>query len=80
MGLFSALKNFDNNKSLKKLESSNINSLIIDVRNNNGGYLKTATEVSSMFLKKGQTIYQLSSKFNGRNSLVSLEINPTNLN
>lgn len=49
-------------EQLTKLEKQKIKALIIDVRDNNGGYLKTATEVSSMFLKKGQVIYQLSDK------------------
>ena len=47
---------------LKKLEKKNISGLIIDVRGNSGGYLSTVTDISSIFLKKGQTIYQLSDK------------------
>ena len=47
---------------LKILEDENITSLIIDVRNNTGGYLKGATEIASLFLKKGEMIYSLQSK------------------
>ncbi len=49
-------------KELLKLESEGITSLIIDVRNNSGGYLSTANEISSLFLEKGKNIYQLDTK------------------
>ena len=47
---------------LKEFEDNNIDSLIIDVRNNTGGYLKAATDIASMFLEKGKVIYSLESK------------------
>ena len=53
-------KQFKSN--LKNIEKEKISGLIIDVRGNNGGYLSTVTDISSMFLKKGQIIYQLSDK------------------
>lgn len=48
-------------KELKSLEKNSISGLIIDLRNNSGGYLSAAAETSSLFLKKGLTIYSLSS-------------------
>ncbi len=42
-----------------ELESKNINSLIIDVRDNYGGYLVAASDVASIFIEKGKTIYSL---------------------
>ena len=48
--------------SLAKMESQNIDSLIIDLRNNGGGYLNIATDVASLFLEKGKVIYSLESK------------------
>ena len=53
-------KQFKN--ELKKLEKQNINALVIDVRDNNGGYLSSVTNIASMFLEKNKIIYQLSSK------------------
>lgn len=50
------------NKELKKLESSNIDSLIIDVRNNTGGYLNEAKKIAELFIEKGKTIYSLENK------------------
>ena len=44
---------------LEKLEKKEIQALIIDVRNDSGGYLTAVTDISSLFLKKGKTIYQL---------------------
>ena len=51
-------------KELKKLEEDNIDSLIIDVRGNQGGYLTTVTDIISLFIKKGEPIYQLKTKEN----------------
>ncbi len=49
---------------LNKLESQNIDSLIIDVRDNSGGYLSVATSIISLFLDKNKVIYQLQDKDN----------------
>ena len=46
------------------LENQGINSLLIDVRDNTGGYLDSVTEMLSIFLKKGDIIYQLDEKGN----------------
>ena len=50
-------KQFEN--KLKELEKEEIESLIIDVRGNSGGYLTSVTDICSLFLKKGDIIYQL---------------------
>lgn len=44
---------------LNDLESSGIDSLIIDLRDNTGGFLSAAYDVASMFLEKGRVIYSL---------------------
>lgn len=51
---------FKNN--LEELEKLNINSLIIDLRNNTGGYLDASKKVAELFLKKGKVIYYLEKK------------------
>lgn len=48
--------------ALEELEQNGLNSLIIDLRGNTGGYLSAAKDVSSMFLEKGKTIYSLEEK------------------
>ena len=48
-----ALDYFDENK---------IDSLIIDLRSNTGGYLGTAENIANMFLEKGKVIYSLENK------------------
>ncbi len=45
--------------ALAELESEGMTSLIIDLRNNTGGYLTAATDVASIFLEKGKRIYSL---------------------
>lgn len=49
-------------KELNKLEKEKIDSLIIDVRGNTGGYLTTVTDIISLFTKKDEVIYQLKTK------------------
>lgn len=48
--------------ALASLESSGFDSLIIDLRNNNGGYLEAAKNISELFLPKDKTIYSLKNK------------------
>lgn len=57
--IFSSVTTEQFKKHLTKLEKENIKGLIIDVRDNTGGYLSTVTDITNMFLKKGQIIYQL---------------------
>lgn len=40
----------------------NVNSLVIDVRDNTGGYLSAAYSTASLFLKKNSIVYQLKDK------------------
>lgn len=47
---------------LDNLEKDNIESLIIDVRGNSGGYLTTVTDILSLFNKKDSVLYQLKTK------------------
>ena len=46
-------------EALENLENKKIKSLIIDVRDNTGGYLDAATKIAELFIEKGKTIYQL---------------------
>ena len=39
--------------------SNNIKSVVIDLRDNTGGYLDTAYDVANLFLPKGKVVYQL---------------------
>ena len=47
---------------LEKIEHDGIDSLVIDVRSNSGGYLTIVTDILSLFVKKGEVIYQLKTK------------------
>ena len=50
--------------SLERLEKQEMAKLIIDLRNNSGGYLDKAFEVGSLFLENGKIIYSLQDKNN----------------
>lgn len=60
--IFAANTNEQFKKELVSLEKNKIDSLVIDVRGNSGGYLTTVTDILSMFLKKGEMVYQLKTK------------------
>lgn len=59
ISIFSSVsaKQFD--RELKKLEDKKIDSLVIDVRGNNGGYLSAVTDIASRLLPKGKVLYQV---------------------
>ena len=59
ISIFSAVTYDQFKKQLKELESKKINGLVIDVRNDTGGYLSAVTDITNLFLEKGQVIYQL---------------------
>lgn len=48
--------------SLEDLESKGMNSLVIDVRGNGGGYLNSAVNIAELFIEKGKKVYGLENK------------------
>jgi len=48
--------------AMDDIKSKNVKSVIVDVRNNYGGYLLSAESVASLFLNKDDTVYQLDTK------------------
>ena len=48
--------------TLLSMEKNGIDSLIIDVRNNTGGYLSSCTNIIKLFLDKGKLMYSIKSK------------------
>lgn len=59
ISLFSSVSNNQFREKLEELEKKGIDSLVIDVRGNSGGYLSSVTDIMQMFLKKGSVLYQL---------------------
>lgn len=49
-------------KALEELENNGMEKLIIDVRNNGGGYLTTADSIISLFMDASHVIYQTEDK------------------
>lgn len=62
LGTFSSTSYSQMKNGLEELQNENIKSLIIDLRNNTGGYLDSAKSISDLFIEKGQIIYQLKYK------------------
>lgn len=62
MSIFSNIAYKQFKEELTKLEKENIDALIIDVRDNNGGHLSTATNIISLFLDSNHIIYQTETK------------------
>ena len=56
---FSALTYDQFKNKLKDLEKENITGLVIDLRNNTGGYLNTSSKIADLFLEKNKIIYEL---------------------
>ena len=59
ISIFSSVSSKQFDSKIKELEKDGINSLIIDVRGNNGGYLTAVTDIASMLLPRGKNIYQI---------------------
>jgi len=62
LSIFSETADIQFNNHLNKIEREGIDSLIIDLRDNSGGYLQIAQNISEAFLEKGKLIYSLKSK------------------
>lgn len=59
ISIFSSVSFNQFEKQLEELEKENIDSLIIDVRDNSGGYLSSVTDIVSYLLPKGDVIYKI---------------------
>ena len=59
VSIFSSVTTKQFAKKLKALEEEKIDGLVIDVRDNNGGYLTSVTDIVSSLLPKGKAIYQI---------------------
>lgn len=62
ISIFSSVTDTQFNKKLKELEKEGITALVIDVRQNTGGYLDVVTNMLDTILPKGKIIYQLEDK------------------
>jgi carboxyl-terminal processing protease len=53
---FSATTNDEFETAIKELKNENLQNLVLDLRGNGGGYLRTAIEISDQFLKNDQMV------------------------
>jgi len=59
ISIFSSVASKQFEKQLIELEKENIDGLVIDVRDNNGGYLTTVVDIINKLLPKNKPIYQI---------------------
>lgn len=62
LSTFSKTTSTQVDRALKYLEGNGIDSLIIDIRSNTGGYLDAADAILNMFMKKGTVLYSIENK------------------
>lgn len=63
----------DMEKEIERLKSENVDGLLIDLRNNGGGSLKTAIEIAGLFIKEGPVVQV---KFRGESPIVRNDKDP----
>ncbi|WP_299046801.1 carboxy terminal-processing peptidase [uncultured Polaribacter sp.] len=63
----------DMEKEIERLKEEGVTGLIVDLRNNGGGSLKTAIEISGLFIEKGPVV-QI--KYRGEDPIVKKDIDP----
>ena len=61
----------DMEKEIERLKVENVTGLIVDLRNNGGGSLKTAIEISGLFIDKGPIVQV---KYRGENPIIKEDI------
>ena len=63
----------DMEKEIARLKSEGVTGLIVDLRNNGGGSLKTAIEISGLFINEGPIVQV---KFRGEDPIIKKDIDP----
>lgn len=63
----------DMEQEIDRLKKEGVTGLIVDLRNNGGGSLKTAIEISGLFIDKGPIVQV---KYRGENPVVKEDIDP----
>ena len=64
----------DMEKEIERLKAEGVSGLIVDLRNNGGGSLKTAIEISGLFIEKGPIVQV---NYRGENPIIKEDIDPT---
>ena len=63
----------DMEKEIERLKTESVTGLIVDLRNNGGGSLKTAIEISGLFIDKGPIVQV---KYRGENPIIKEDTDP----
>jgi carboxyl-terminal processing protease len=49
-------------EALRDLQAQNVKGIVLDLRNNGGGYINAAVDISSIFIKNGEPVVQVKDK------------------
>lgn len=63
----------DMEKEIERLKKEGVSGIIVDLRNNGGGSLKTAVEISGLFIDKGPVVQV---KYRGEDPIVKSDVDP----
>ncbi|NVJ89885.1 MAG: carboxy terminal-processing peptidase [Flavobacteriaceae bacterium] len=63
----------DMEKEIERLKKEGVSGLIVDLRNNGGGSLKTAVEISGLFIEEGPVVQV---KYRGENPIIKKDEDP----
>lgn len=63
----------DMEKEIERLKTENVSGLLIDLRNNGGGSLKTAIEIAGLFITEGPVVQV---KYRGQEPVVKNDVDP----
>ena len=63
----------DMEREIERLKKEDVSGIIVDLRNNGGGSLKTAVEISGLFIDKGPIVQV---KYRGEDPIVKSDIDP----
>ncbi|MFD2530438.1 MULTISPECIES: carboxy terminal-processing peptidase [Polaribacter] len=63
----------DMEKEIERLKGENVSGLLIDLRNNGGGSLKTAIEIAGLFIEQGPVVQV---KYRGQDPIVKNDVDP----
>ncbi|QTE22072.1 carboxy terminal-processing peptidase [Polaribacter cellanae] len=63
----------DMEKEIERLKSEGVSGLLIDLRNNGGGSLKTAIEIAGLFITEGPVVQV---KYRGQDPIVKNDVDP----
>lgn len=64
---------------MKSFKQANVQTLVLDLRDNGGGYLTAATDILDLFFSSNEVIYQMKEKIVQQRNIMQAQIVNMNL-